>query len=418
MITKLQYPFTAFSNSFDRGTARISLPARDLYINRNGNNRNLITNYFSRNIDFPEVKKKALSSVVVSSSGKTYEVLSYVLGGGTMGRVFLGFDEKGSPVAIKRPFKPTEEEAQSAGTALFDNPVNAKQSGDISLLDINNQERYLRLERRLSNRGLASSVVPIDYGIDSDAREFNIYEFANGVNLKEVIQSVRTLDRASRGNLARTNGLTSNQLKEEIIDEALIGLSRVTDAIVELDINKINHRDIKPSNILFNVQGMLVSSKLADFGICLDRKYEPESKSKTAGTMDYMAKEQMYAIGIDSRADVYSLCASIYELVSGDVYASNKASFFNSESGELYEDNVNEFCRKYFQLTSPDKKAVYKDLVDLMFEGLTPIKEKRIAPREFNLRYKTLTNKLAAYNRGKILMSLPSSRFPYLSATS
>jgi serine/threonine protein kinase len=80
----------------------------------------------------------------------------------------------------------------------------------------------------------------------------------------------------------------------------------------------IIHRDIKPSNILIQRSGQ---PKLADFGLAKS-VLDSEKLSKSGdliGTPRYMAPEQALAEAeqIDARADVYSLGAVMYEMLTG-----------------------------------------------------------------------------------------------------
>ncbi|MDX2183737.1 MAG: serine/threonine-protein kinase [Gemmatimonadaceae bacterium] len=79
------------------------------------------------------------------------------------------------------------------------------------------------------------------------------------------------------------------------------------------------HRDVKPANILISGQEPM----LADFGIAKVRRPDGSSSGLTSagmslGTVTYMPPEQVLAEPeIDGRADVYSLAAVAYEMLSG-----------------------------------------------------------------------------------------------------
>ena len=82
------------------------------------------------------------------------------------------------------------------------------------------------------------------------------------------------------------------------------------------------HRDLKPGNLRFTPEGRL---KILDFGISkflgpVSLTAETESVSETravAGTLPYMAPEQVLGNTADERADLYSCGAVLYEMATG-----------------------------------------------------------------------------------------------------
>ena len=84
------------------------------------------------------------------------------------------------------------------------------------------------------------------------------------------------------------------------------------------------HRDVKPENILINSEGKAL---LTDFGIARELSFLRETGTARTlaatglpvGTPEYMAPEQLRAIDVDQRADIYALGAVLYELLTGAV---------------------------------------------------------------------------------------------------
>lgn len=86
----------------------------------------------------------------------------------------------------------------------------------------------------------------------------------------------------------------------------------------------IVHRDLKPANIMFAEDG---SFRLADLGSVRDNRikpgpgFTPELTARIGsfvGTPAYMAPEQMVdPRGVDTRADIYSLGVTFFEMLTG-----------------------------------------------------------------------------------------------------
>jgi serine/threonine protein kinase len=94
----------------------------------------------------------------------------------------------------------------------------------------------------------------------------------------------------------------------------------------------IIHRDIKPSNVLVAVQDGRPVPKVIDFGLAkaLHQQLTDQSMyteiGQVVGTMEYMSPEQakLSPVDIDTRTDVYSLGALLYELLTGTTPLNSK----------------------------------------------------------------------------------------------
>ncbi len=78
---------------------------------------------------------------------------------------------------------------------------------------------------------------------------------------------------------------------------------------------EIIHRDVKPSNVLYVRESRLV--KVSDFGIARISDGDQTRTGTILGTPSYMSPEQAVGAKIDGRSDLFSLGATLYQLLSG-----------------------------------------------------------------------------------------------------
>ena len=135
-----------------------------------------------------------------------------------------------------------------------------------------------------------------------DGTDFLVMEYVAGDTLKEKLQA--------------------GPLPEK--DIAKLG-GEIAEALEEAHEHGIIHRDLKPGNIALTPKGHV---KVLDFGIAkLLRSEEDDAEAPTvdtltktvgrAGTLPYMAPEQLRGEEIDAHTDIYALGATLYEAATG-----------------------------------------------------------------------------------------------------
>jgi serine/threonine protein kinase len=97
---------------------------------------------------------------------------------------------------------------------------------------------------------------------------------------------------------------------------------------------RIVHRDLKPSNLMVNAKGDV---KVADFGIArsLTDSVSMLTMSRgTSGTLVYMSPQQLDGEHASELDDIYSLGATVYELLTG------KPPFYSGQIDRLVREKV------------------------------------------------------------------------------
>jgi serine/threonine protein kinase/Tfp pilus assembly protein PilF len=118
-------------------------------------------------------------------------------------------------------------------------------------------------------------------------------------------------------------GPTLSQKRDALSENEIAAAGeQIASALEEAHEHGIIHRDLKPGNVIVTPKGQL---KVLDFGLAkllhpLNDEAPTAALSQTqhaAGTLPYMAPEQLRGTPVDGRADIHALGVILYELSTG-----------------------------------------------------------------------------------------------------
>jgi serine/threonine protein kinase len=176
-------------------------------------------------------------------------------------------------------------EARDTG---LERPVAVKLLAENLAGDEQLRKRFLR-ETRLAARLSHPNVVNVFDAGEDDGRPYIVMELVEGETLAE-------------------HGRVPPAEARNLALQAARGLAHAHEA-------GLVHRDIKPGNLLVRADGTL---KVADFGIARAAETTALTQAGTVlGTAAYLAPEQALGEVVTPTADVYSLGAVLYELLTG-----------------------------------------------------------------------------------------------------
>ena len=217
----------------------------------------------------------AASDIVPGSAIGPYQIVNRLAAGG-MGEIYLAEDSRlGRKVVLK-----------ALPTVFTKDPERV---------------RRFQLEARAASALNHPNIITVYEIGQADHLHYIVVEFIDGETLRQ--------------------RLANGPLK---IDEALEIAISVATALLAAHEAGIMHRDIKPENIMVRADGVV---KVLDFGLAKLTETKPivsdaatlfqTQQGMIIGTAPYMSPEQSRALVVDTRTDIWSLGAVLYEMVGG-----------------------------------------------------------------------------------------------------
>jgi eukaryotic-like serine/threonine-protein kinase len=259
------------------------VPAKADYLGRFPQQQGVVAGVFARDAPthFPD-GHSGLRPVDVPPDLENFRLIKEI-GRGGMGVVWLA--EQDEPVKRRVALKLVRSELNSReALARFDAEKQA-----LAMMDHQNIAKVL------------------DAGMTGDGRPYFVMELVDGIPITQYCDDSRLS-----------------------VDERLKLFVPVCKAVQHAHQKGVIHRDLKPSNVLVTVIDGEAVPRVIDFGLAkavgqnmllTDMTMQTEF-GKIVGTVQYMSPEQAElkaptAEDIDTRADVYSLGAMLYELLTG-----------------------------------------------------------------------------------------------------
>lgn len=178
------------------------------------------------------------------------------------------------------------------------------------------------------------NIVPI-YGVGHHADTPYFYmEFVEGRTLKEIV---------------RDHPLPPMEAAKYVIK-----ICRATQYVHD---QETLHRDIKPANIIVDHSD---EPRLTDFGLACWQDEQLERERRFAGTLSYLAPEQARGDKATTASDVYSLGATLYELLVG------APPFTGSSANEILQQLAHEKPASPRSLN----RSIPQDLADICLQCL------------------------------------------------
>jgi serine/threonine protein kinase len=173
----------------------------------------------------------------------------------------------------------------------LDRPVALKLIAPELAGDDSFRERFLR-ESRIAASIDHAGILPVYAAGEADGEVFLATRFVPGTDLRSLLDD------------------------GPLPGERAIGLvGQVADALDAAHERGLVHRDVKPGNVLVDTADHCY---LCDFGLTTQRVDDGSTATgRLAGSLDYLAPEQIRQEEVDGRADQYALACVLYEVLSG-----------------------------------------------------------------------------------------------------
>ena len=292
----------------------------------------------------PSEPKSVAATLTINSSTPSmlgrYKVLKE-LGRGAMGLVYLGKD-------------PTIQRFVAIKTMRLDHIDH-----DDKLRDV--KARFFREAESTGRLSHPNIVTIYDAGEEADL----------GYIAMELIEGTSLKQWARKPNLMPLN-------------EVLLTVATVADALDYAHQQGVVHRDIKPANIMLTKDRVV---KVMDFGIAKMASSRKSHANIVLGTPTYMSPEQIAGKKVDGRSDIFSLGVVLFELLTGQLP-------FTADNLSAVLFSIAHHPHPAIQTLRPDLPPMVQEIVDRALQKELPHRYRRA--EEFARELRACLQRLAA----------------------
>ncbi|MEW6736542.1 MAG: serine/threonine-protein kinase, partial [Acidobacteriota bacterium] len=172
--------------------------------------------------------------------------------------------------------------------------------------EANHLIRFHREAEALAKINHPNVVMVTDFGVLPDESPYIVMEFIEGITLRQLLEKQGTLGERETIHITK----------------------QICAALHEAHRQNIIHRDLKPENIMIQeFDDGEIMARVLDFGIAKliqsdgSENLTSATGSELPGTIKYMSPEQFYGDTLDVRADIFTICLMIYEMLTSSVPA-------------------------------------------------------------------------------------------------
>jgi eukaryotic-like serine/threonine-protein kinase len=245
------------------------------------------------------------------------------VGRGGLGAVFRAIDSRtGGPVALKLLPPDTDPAATARLRREFGALRSLRHPNIVRVLDAGVEDGIAWLSMEFVEGMLLREWLTVASPLEPDGHD----EASEGVDLDVLfdepdsgallaVARSRRLQHATDLDVALSGDEQAEQNRPERLFALCDSAAQVCDGLSFIHARGLVHRDLKPRNIVVTPAHRAI---LVDFGLVArlhdERVTDP---GHAVGTYRYMSPEQARGEPVDARADLYSLGATLYELLTG-----------------------------------------------------------------------------------------------------